>query len=164
MGYLHEGHLSLVRRARRMADEVVMSVYVNPTQFAPDEDFTSYPRDTHRDIELARKEGVDYVFLPDDREMYPEGHATWVTVEGLGDRMCGRSRPHHFRGVTTVVLKLLAIVSPRYAFFGEKDFQQLAIIRRMVADLDVDAEIIGVSDRARGGWSRDELAERPPRG
>jgi len=143
MGALHDGHLSLVKRAREMTDCVVLSVFVNPLQFGPSEDLNAYPRDIHRDIELAQKEGVGYVFLPEVREMYPAGHSTYVRVEGLEDRLCGRNRPGHFRGVATVVTKLISIVCPDFAFFGEKDYQQLVIIKRLVRDLNLDVEIVG---------------------
>jgi pantoate--beta-alanine ligase len=142
MGALHEGHLSLVRRAREMADVVVASVFVNPTQFGPNEDYTRYPR--HLDADAARltQEGVDYLFAPSVEEIYPSGYTTYVEVKGLSDRLCGRSRPGHFRGVTTVVLKLFSIVAPHYAFFGQKDAQQVVIIEKMVADLNLDVEIV----------------------
>ncbi|MFC1511962.1 pantoate--beta-alanine ligase [Candidatus Latescibacterota bacterium] len=143
MGALHEGHLSLVRIARKRADVVVVSIYVNPTQFAPGEDFEKYPRMLDEDVRLLGTVGADYVFTPDDAMMYPEGYATYVTVEGLTEGLCGRSRPIHFRGVTTVVSKLFNIVRPHLAVFGQKDFQQLAVIRRMTADLNFDIEIIG---------------------
>jgi pantoate--beta-alanine ligase len=142
MGYLHEGHLSLVRIARRKADFVVVSVFVNPTQFGPREDLTRYPRDIKRDRQLLRTENVDIVFAPDEKQMYPPAHDTVVHVEKLSTLLCGVSRPHHFRGVTTVVLKLFNIVQPDIAVFGRKDFQQAVIIRRMVADLDLDITII----------------------
>lgn len=143
MGYLHEGHLSLVRAARAENPHVVATIFVNPTQFAPNEDLARYPRDEARDLALLEAEGVDAVFAPEPGEMYPEGYATYVQVEGLTQRLEGASRPTHFRGVTTVVAKLLHIVQPRRAYFGQKDAQQLVVIRRMVRDLDIDAEIIG---------------------
>jgi pantoate--beta-alanine ligase len=135
MGALHEGHLSLVRAAREQSNVVVVSIFVNPTQFGPNEDFSKYPRTFERDCDLLKKEGVDLLFAPSVEEMYPGGIVTWVTVEGLSDKLCGRSRPGHFRGVTTVVAKLFNIVEPDLAFFGQKDAAQLAIIRRMVYDL-----------------------------
>jgi len=151
MGYLHEGHLSLVRAARKRAGKrghVVVSIYVNPTQFAPTEDFSKYPRDLKRDVKMLRECGVDTVFTPEDSEMYPDrstmptGFSTYVIEENLSQRMEGASRPTHFRGVTTVVAKLFNIVQPDVAVFGQKDFQQAAIIRRMVRDLDFPVRII----------------------
>jgi pantoate--beta-alanine ligase len=144
MGFLHEGHLSLLREGRRRGDLLVLSLFVNPTQFGRGEDLESYPRDPERDAELARSEGVDLLFAPDARGMYPPGYATYVHVEGLTDTLCGRSRPGHFRGVTTVVCKLFTIVQPHVALFGKKDFQQLAVIRRMTADLNLPVEIVGM--------------------
>ncbi|MGB9712418.1 MAG: pantoate--beta-alanine ligase [Dissulfurimicrobium sp.] len=143
MGYFHEGHLSLMRFARKIADRVVVSLFVNPTQFGPGEDLARYPRDFERDASLADAEGVDILFCPDPADMYPEGFKTWVDVEGLSGIMCGVSRPSHFRGVATVVCKLFNIVRPDRAVFGEKDFQQLVIIRRMVKDLNMPVEIVG---------------------
>lgn len=142
MGALHEGHLSLVRMAREENDIVVVSVYVNPTQFAPSEDLSKYPRDLEGDTEKLRYEGVDILFLPDDPHMYPRGFATRVEVRNLSERLCGAYRPGHFRGVATVVTKLLNIVSPARAYFGQKDFQQNVIIKRLVKDLDMGIEII----------------------
>jgi pantoate--beta-alanine ligase len=142
MGALHEGHLSLVREALRRCSPVVVSLFVNPKQFGPSEDLQKYPRNLEADRAALEKLGVDYLFAPSAEEMYPKGFRTAVTVEGLGDRLEGRSRPGHFRGVTTVVLKLFEIVQPRLAFFGRKDAQQLRIIRQMAADLNVDAEIV----------------------
>jgi pantoate--beta-alanine ligase len=141
MGYLHEGHLSLVRESRKSADVTVVSIFVNPLQFGPQEDFRRYPRDPERDAALLEKEGVDILFLPENREMYPEGYLTSVEVAGLQDKLCGRSRPGHFRGVATVVLKLFNIVRPDYAFFGQKDAQQVVILQKMVQDLNADMEI-----------------------
>jgi pantoate--beta-alanine ligase len=141
MGYLHQGHLSLIRRARQSSDIVVISIFVNPTQFGPQEDLARYPRDLKRDEELAEQEGVDYIFYPDVSEMYPEGYKTYVLVEELSKKMCGASRPEHFRGVTTIVLKLLNIIQPHCAYFGQKDAQQAIIIRRMVEDLNLDVKI-----------------------
>ncbi|HEY1799982.1 MAG TPA: pantoate--beta-alanine ligase [Terriglobales bacterium] len=143
MGALHEGHLSLVRAAKRQTDVVAASIFVNPTQFGPSEDFAKYPRTFERDCELLKNEGVDLLFVPAAEEMYPKGAVTWVTVEGLSDKLCGRSRPGHFRGVTTVVSKLFHIVEPDVAFFGQKDAVQLTVIRRMVRDLNMPVEIIG---------------------
>ena len=142
MGALHEGHLSLVREARRMCDVVVVSVFVNPTQFGPGEDFTRYPRDLTNDTALLTDYNVDYIFAPPAEEIYPRGFSTYVTVEGLSDQMEGIARPGHFRGVATVVSILLNVVRPDFAFFGQKDAQQAVIIRRLVRDLAFDAEII----------------------
>src|SRR5271157_3116378 len=143
MGALHEGHLSLVRAARTSCDIVAASIFVNPTQFGPNEDLAKYPRSFERDRELLEKEGVELLFAPSVEEMYPEGAVTWVVVEELSGKLDGRSRPGHFRGVTTVVAKLFHIVEPDVAFFGQKDAAQLAIIRRMVRDLNVPVEIVG---------------------
>lgn len=142
MGALHEGHLSLVRTAKNRGDVVVVSIFVNPTQFGPNEDFSKYPRTLERDCELLEKEGVDLVFTPSVNEMYPDGAVTYVTVEGMSDRLCGKSRPGHFRGVTTVVSKLFNIVEPDLAFFGQKDAAQAAVIKRMVRDLNMPVEIV----------------------
>ncbi len=142
MGYLHEGHLSLARRARSECDLVVMSIFVNPTQFGAQEDLESYPRDLERDVAMADQAGVDVVFHPSATEMYAPGHATWVDVEGLTDHLCGASRPGHFRGVTTVVSKLFAVCEPDRAYFGGKDAQQSLVIRRMALDLDQAVEVI----------------------
>lgn len=147
MGYLHEGHLSLVRRARNLADHVVASVYVNPTQFAPGEDLDVYPRDLDGDLAKLRAEGVDAVFAPED--LYARTaqgappHETWVTVQDLSKPLCGASRPIFFRGVATVVAKLFHIVEPDVAVFGKKDYQQWRVIRRMVRDLDMGIEVVG---------------------
>src|SRR5437763_12360511 len=137
MGALHEGHLSLIRAARAKIDAVAVSIFVNPTQFGPNEDFAKYPRDFERDCELLGREGVALIFAPSAEEMYEKGSATWVEVEGLSERLCGKSRPGHFRGVATVVAKLFQIVQPDTAFFGQKDAAQVAIIRRMVRDLNI---------------------------
>lgn len=142
MGALHEGHLSLIRRARTENDRVVVSVFVNPTQFGPQEDLALYPRDLQTDVALAAEAGADLVFAPPVEQMYRPGHATWVEVERLGEGLCGASRPGHFRGVCTVVTKLFNIVGPDRAYFGEKDAQQLAVIRRMVRDLDMRLEVV----------------------
>jgi pantoate--beta-alanine ligase len=142
MGFLHEGHLSLVREARKMADIVVVSLFVNPKQFAPSEDFDKYPRDVTKDAELLTSEKTDYIFLPKAEEMYPENYHTYVKVRDLSEKMCGVSRPEHFEGVTTVVLKLFHIVDPHFVYFGQKDAQQLVIIRKMVSDLNLDVEIV----------------------
>jgi pantoate--beta-alanine ligase len=142
MGALHEGHLSLIRRARTENGLVVVSIFVNPTQFGAGEDLETYPRDLERDLELSGEAGADMVFSPPVSEMYPRGFSTWVEVEGLTRGLCGASRPGHFRGVCTVVAKLLNICQPDRAYFGEKDAQQLAVIRRMVRDLDLPTEIV----------------------
>lgn len=142
MGALHEGHLSLVRAARAASDVVSVSIFVNPTQFGPNEDLAKYPRSFDRDCELLRHEGIDMLFAPSVEEMYPSGPATWVTVEGLSERLDGRSRPGHFRGVTTVVAKLFHIVDPDVAFFGQKDAAQVAVLRQMVRDLNSPVEIV----------------------
>ncbi len=134
MGALHEGHLSLVRAARQATDVVAASIFVNPTQFGPNEDLAKYPRSFERDCEMLEKEGVEWLFAPSVEEMYPSGAVTWVIVEELSNKLDGRSRPGHFRGVTTVVSKLFHIVEPDIAFFGQKDAAQVAIIRRMVRD------------------------------
>jgi len=141
MGYLHDGHLSLVKAAKKHTDVVVMSVFVNPAQFGPNEDFDKYPRDSKRDEAMAAQAGVDVIFCPQASEMYPEGYSTYVIVEGLSRVMCGASRPEHFRGVTTVVAKLFGIVKPDIAYFGQKDAQQAAIIKKMASDLNMDTEI-----------------------
>jgi pantoate--beta-alanine ligase len=142
MGALHEGHLSLVRAAKAQCDAVAASIFVNPLQFGPKEDFAKYPRTFERDCELLEKEGVDFLFAPAAEEMFPQRAITYVTVGGVSDKLCGRSRPGHFRGVTTVVSKLFHIVEPDVAFFGQKDAAQAAIIRRMVRDLDFPIEIV----------------------
>ncbi len=143
MGALHEGHLSLVGESRRRSAVTVVSVFVNPTQFGPAEDFQAYPRDFEKDRDLLQKEGVDCVFHPGAAEVYPPGYKTFVEVHSLQERLCGRTRPGHFRGVATVVLKLFHIVRPDLAFFGWKDAQQLIVLRRMAADLDLDVELVG---------------------
>jgi 3-methyl-2-oxobutanoate hydroxymethyltransferase len=144
MGYLHEGHLALVREARRRGDRVVVSIFVNPIQFDREEDLVSYPRDPERDRRLLEEAGVDVLFAPDPREMYPEEYVTSVAVDRLTAHLCGAHRPGHFRGVTTVVAKLFHAVEPHVAVFGEKDYQQLAVIRRMVSDLGFGVEVVGV--------------------
>lgn len=144
MGYLHEGHASLMVEARKRAEIVVVSIFVNPTQFGVNEDLDSYPRDLERDKRIAAEAGVDVIFAPKASDMYPLGYQSYVNVEGLTAHLCGASRPGHFRGVTTVVAKLFNIVTPKLAVFGKKDFQQLAVIRRMVQDLNMDVEIVGM--------------------
>jgi pantoate--beta-alanine ligase len=143
MGALHEGHLSLVRAARSRCEVVAVSIFVNPLQFGPTEDFAKYPRNFEQDAAMLEKSEVDLVFAPSTDEMYPQDATTYVTVEGLSDRLCGRSRPGHFRGVTTVVSKLFHIIEPDSAFFGQKDAAQLAIIRKMVRDLNMPVEVVG---------------------
>ncbi len=142
MGYLHEGHLSLVRLARERADVVVVSIFVNPTQFGPNEDYDRYPRDLNRDLQLAEEAGADIVFNPSVEEMYPQPYHTYVLVEKLTEPLCGASRPNFFRGVTTVVTKLFHIVKPHFAVFGQKDAQQAIVIQQMVRDLNFDLDII----------------------
>ena len=143
MGYLHEGHLELMRRGRRECDDLVVSIFVNPTQFGPSEDFASYPRDFERDSALAESVGVDLIFAPTADRIYPDGFQTYVTVTDVARDLEGVSRPGHFRGVATVVLKLFLIVSPHFAYFGEKDYQQLIAIKRMTHDLFVDVVVAG---------------------
>jgi pantoate--beta-alanine ligase len=144
MGYLHAGHLTLVKRARAENSAVVVSIYVNPAQFGPGEDFVAYPRDLNRDLGLLRSEAVDIVFVPSDDEMYPPEFSSWVDVERVTERLEGASRPGHFRGVATVVAKLFNIVRPTTAYFGQKDAQQATVIKKMVADLDMETEIVVV--------------------
>lgn len=143
MGFFHEGHLALMTRAGSLADKVVVSLFVNPTQFGPGEDLGSYPRAFELDADKAREAGVAALFCPEPVDMYPPGFQTTVAVSEITTKLCGKSRPHHFAGVTTVVAKLFNIVQPQFAVFGEKDFQQLAVIRRMVADLNMAVEIVG---------------------
>jgi pantoate--beta-alanine ligase len=142
MGFLHEGHLSLVRQARSENLSVVVSIFVNPTQFGPQEDFSRYPRDLERDLALLEKDGADIVFMPPVVEMYPPGFNSWIEVAGVTGRLEGASRPDHFRGVTTIVTKLFNIVQPTRAYFGQKDAQQATVIKKMVADLDMNLEVI----------------------
>ena len=142
MGFLHEGHLSLVRQARADNPSVVVSIFVNPTQFGPREDFNRYPRSTERDLTLLEKEGTDIVFMPSAAEMYPDRFDSWVEAGKLAQRLEGASRPDHFRGVTTVVAKLFNIMQPTRAYFGQKDAQQTAVIRKMAADLNMNVEIV----------------------
>jgi pantoate--beta-alanine ligase len=144
MGYLHEGHLSLMREARKQGDVLVISIFVNPTQFGPGEDYVQYPRDMERDLALIKDVGVDICFNPSAKEMYPDGFQTTVEVHHVTRNLCGVSRPGHFRGVTTVVAKLFNIVKPHVAFFGQKDYQQLIATQRMVEDLNMDIEVIGL--------------------
>lgn len=142
MGYLHDGHLSLVRESKKRSDLTVVSIFVNPKQFGPSEDYRVYPRDLERDRALLERENVDLVFYPPVDVMYPEGYKTYVEVEDLQDRLCGKSRPGHFRGVCTVVLKLFNLVQPDEAYFGWKDAQQVIILRKMVEDLNVPVKIV----------------------
>lgn len=144
MGYLHDGHLELVRCARAENITVIASIFVNPSQFGAQEDFTSYPRDTERDLAMLEEENVRLVFMPAVEEMYPQGFSTWVDVEKVTERLEGESRPGHFRGVTTVVAKLFNIVQPDRAYFGQKDAQQLAVICKMVSDLELNLDIVAV--------------------
>lgn len=144
MGYFHEGHLSLVRQARKENPTVVVSIFVNPTQFGPGEDFQDYPRDLNRDLELLEREKVDIVFVPSEEEMYPPGFSSWVDVEKVTERLEGASRPGHFRGVATVCAKLFNIIQPTRAYFGQKDAQQAVVIKKMVADLNMNLEIVVV--------------------
>jgi pantoate--beta-alanine ligase len=141
MGALHDGHISLVRAAKVSCDAVAASIFINPTQFGPNEDLAKYPRSFERDREMLEREGVDFLFAPTVEEMYPVGAVTWVTVDELSAKLDGRSRPGHFRGVTTVVAKLFHIIEPNVAFFGQKDAAQVAVIRRMVRDLNFPVEI-----------------------
>jgi pantoate--beta-alanine ligase len=143
MGFLHEGHLSLVKEGKKRGDDLVVSIFVNPSQFAPGEDFESYPRDLDRDLELLQEEGVDAVFNPDGKEIYGGEFQTCVELEKLPNHLCGISRPIFFKGVATVVAKLFNIVKPHVTIFGQKDYQQLVIIRQMVRDLGFDIEVVG---------------------
>ncbi|MFC2165601.1 pantoate--beta-alanine ligase [Acidobacteriota bacterium] len=144
MGYLHEGHLSLVKGSLNKTDVTVVSVFVNPTQFSPSEDFQEYPRDMNRDSEILKNLGIDYLFCPASEEMYPSNYHTFVEVHNLQNKLCGKSRPDHFRGVCTVVLKLFNIVQPDFAFFGQKDAQQIVILKKMIQDLNCDVKIIAL--------------------
>ncbi|WBW99720.1 pantoate--beta-alanine ligase [Oceanirhabdus sp. W0125-5] len=143
MGYLHEGHTSLIQRAKKDNDKVIVSIFVNPTQFGPNEDLDNYPRDLERDTELCTANGGDVIFTPSAKEMYGDNPCAYVDIKELSQELCGASRPGHFRGVCTVVLKLFNIITPDRAYFGEKDAQQLAIIKKMVLDLNLPVEIIG---------------------
>jgi pantoate--beta-alanine ligase len=145
MGYFHDGHLALMKEAKKMADYVVVSIYVNPAQFGPKEDFSKYPRDLKRDLKMAESVNVDVIFCPPNDEIYPADYQTYVDVEKVTQNLCGISRPGHFRGVTTICLKLFNIVKPHIAIFGKKDFQQFISIKRMVYDLNLDLQIIGLS-------------------
>ena len=142
MGYLHEGHLSLIRIARKNCDQVITSIFVNPTQFGPDEDYENYPRDMERDCKLAEDNGTDIIFFPSVNEMYPDGYQTYVEVDQITQTLCGQSRPKHFKGVTTIVTKLFNLTKPHVAIFGQKDAQQAIVIKRMVKDLNMKIDII----------------------
>lgn len=144
MGFLHEGHLSLLQKGRALADKLVLSIFVNPLQFGPGEDLKRYPRNVEKDLEIAKECDVDAVFIPDEKAVYPKGFQTTVSVEELSKPLCGIQRPHHFQGVATVVLKLFHIIRPDFALFGEKDFQQLKIIQRMVHDLNLPVQVVGM--------------------
>lgn len=143
MGYLHEGHESLIKKAYEENDKVIVSIFVNPIQFGPKEDLSTYPRDLERDTVLCKNAGADIVFHPENEEMYYKDFSTFVDMDGLTNELCGKSRPTHFKGVCTVVTKLFNIVTPHRAYFGEKDAQQLAVIKRMVRDLNIDVEVVG---------------------
>ncbi len=144
MGFLHQGHLSLLEEGRRRGDLLVLSIFVNPTQFGPGEDLDVYPRDLEQDSQLAQQADVDIIFAPDAKDIYPPGYATYVNVEGISEPLCGSSRPGHFRGICTVVSKLFNIIQPQVAIFGNKDFQQLAVIKRMTLDMNLPVEILGL--------------------
>jgi pantoate--beta-alanine ligase len=143
MGYLHEGHLDLMRLAKKLADHTITSIFVNPTQFGVNEDLDKYPRDMEGDKKRSESVGVECIFAPTAKEMYPRGYATYINLEGITNTLCGISRPTHFRGVATVVVKLFNIVEPDFAIFGEKDFQQLLVIKRMVKDLNMKVQVVG---------------------
>ena len=171
MGYLHEGHLTLVRTARELADSVVVSIFVNPTQFGPSEDLATYPRDLERDVALLEDAGADIVFAPEAPDVYPQGFATVVHVQRLGEKLCGAFRPGHFDGVCTVVAKLFEMVRPDLSVFGQKDGQQAAIIERMVEDLGMDVQVIrgptvrepdGLALSSRNGYLSDEERSEAP--
>ncbi len=152
MGFLHDGHTSLIERAKKECDAVILSIFVNPIQFGPNEDLKRYPRDLKRDKEIAKKNGVDYIFYPTSVQMYSKDHKTYVKVTEIEDIMCGKSRKNHFSGVCTVVLKLFNIVNPDISYFGLKDYQQFAIIKKMIKDLDIFVELRGIETiREEGG-------------
>lgn len=171
MGFLHKGHLSLIDKARNLSDIIVVSIFVNPTQFGKGEDFDKYPRDEKRDLELLERKGVDIVFIPGVREMYPKGFETYCQVPRLSENHCGRSRPEHFKGVTTVVLKLFNIIQPDLAIFGEKDYQQYIIIKRMTEDLNLPIKILaapiirekdGLAVSSRNNYLNEEQRKEAP--
>lgn len=143
MGFLHKGHLSLMKKGLSAADKLMVSIFVNPTQFAPGEDFDSYPQDMEKDLELTEKEGADVVFTPNTNDLYPDGYETYINLEKLPGHLCGLSRPTFFKGVATIVTKLFNIIRPDIAIFGEKDYQQLIIIKKMVSDLNLGVDVIG---------------------
>jgi len=143
MGYLHQGHISLIRCSKKENEITVVSIFLNPLQFGKNEDLGRYPRDIQRDVEICTGEGVDYIFYPDVRQIYPEGYSTYVIVEGLTEGLCGAFRPGHFKGVTTIVNKLFNIIQPDRAYFGKKDYQQYLVIKKMVNDLNMDVQVIG---------------------
>lgn len=145
MGFLHEGHLSLVSAAEKQSDIVIVSIYVNPTQFSANEDLSVYPRNVERDIELLSNMKVNYIFFPTDEQMYPDGFKTWVNVDNITQVLCGISRPIHFRGVTTIVAKLMNVIDPDFMYMGEKDFQQLVVLKQMASDLNFRTKIVGCS-------------------
>jgi len=145
MGFLHEGHLSLVKEAKKKTDVVIVSIFVNPTQFSANEDLSTYPRNIERDIELLTNLEVDYIFFPTNEQMYPDDFKTWVNVDKITQVLCGRSRPTHFRGVTTIVAKLMNIIDPDLMFMGEKDFQQLVVLKQMIKDLNFRTDIVSCS-------------------
>jgi len=142
MGYLHEGHLSLVKAAKKECDTVVVSIFVNPSQFGPNEDLDQYPRNLEKDVKLLTELEVDYVFFPNEKEMYPDNFKTWINVEKITEILCGKSRPVHFRGVTTIVAKLMNIINPDLMFMGEKDFQQIVVLEQMIRDLNFQTKIV----------------------
>ena len=142
MGYFHQGHLSLIAEANKQSEITVVSIFVNPSQFGPSEDFDSYPRDMQRDLELLSNYKVDYVFSPSSEQMYPQDYRTWVEVEGISSILCGASRPGHFRGVATVILKLINIIKPNLMFMGEKDFQQVTVLKKVLKDLNCITQIV----------------------
>ncbi|PIE75383.1 MAG: pantoate--beta-alanine ligase [Deltaproteobacteria bacterium] len=144
MGFLHEGHLNLIESAKKKCDKIILSIFVNPAQFGEGEDFEDYPRDLERDVSLASEKGTDAVFFPSAEEMYPENYQTFVNLENLPNHLCGLTRKGHFKGVATIVTKLFNIIDPDFAFFGEKDFQQLTIIKQMAKDLNFRTHIVGV--------------------
>jgi len=171
MGYLHEGHLSLISRAIQLSDRVVVSIFVNPIQFGPNDDLSAYPRDLDRDLALIEEFGAHLAYVPDAEQMYPAGYATHVDVEGLTDHLCGLSRPGHFKGVTTVVAKLFAAVKPHVAVFGQKDAQQVLVIQRMVRDLNLDVDVVasptirepdGLAKSSRNVYLTPEEREQAP--